>query len=59
MTRILPNRSKKIYVIMTVRQVLLGIEAKCLISEGLLTILLISKQEKLSGKITSKDLIKE
>lgn len=58
MTRILPNRPKKKYVIMTVRQVLLGIEAKCLISEqllisdfrGLLTVHVISKQEKLSRK---------
>ena len=43
MTRILPNRLE-IYVIKMVRQVLLGIEAKCLISEGLLTVHLISKQ---------------
>lgn len=34
MTRILLNRPK-IYVVMTVRQVLLGVETKCLISEGL------------------------
>lgn len=59
MTRILSNRPKKIYVILMVRQMLLGIEAKCLISEGPLTIHLISKQEKLSRKITSKDLIKK
>ena len=59
MTRILPNRPKKIYVIMTVRRVLLGIEAECLILEGLLAIHLISKQEKLSREITLKDPIKE
>jgi len=58
MTRILPNRPKKIYVITTVRQLLLGIEAKCLISEGL-DYPSYSKQEKLSRKIMSKDLIKE